>query len=306
MVKVYRAIALLFFLILASPAFADANTPLETTIFGSSDFWQKFSVALIGVLLGFVGNYLLARRKESREPQKQLAYQQDVSQALGSRDAKLPDKLKILYDNKEAESLYLISIYLENSGNTVIKNQFVRFALPQDAKILDSYFDPIPQQEIGAKPDSSFTEIDNERRYFITHLESRQSLSFRLIASAKSTPSVQIYPFNEAGDVQLIAREIKVASDKRDNVVEFIRLFVFFTIVPPIVHLIPIALIANSASAAFRLVFVLLMLPHVTGFSRAVSEAILAVSSQKTVTSAVQRVAAEKIDVLEIKTESKG
>jgi len=105
----------------APTVLADSSSAVEGSAIGSKDFWEKFAIAAIGALAGFIGNYLLAVRKDKREPRKQISYLQEITRALSPQHAGLPGKLKVLCDNREADSLYLVSVNIENSGNTDIQ-----------------------------------------------------------------------------------------------------------------------------------------------------------------------------------------
>ena len=77
-----RTFVLSFLLIQGKIVFAQQVTNQDNFIFGlSKDVVEKFSLVLIGAILGFLSNYLLAKRKEKRET-KELSYELEVKEAI--------------------------------------------------------------------------------------------------------------------------------------------------------------------------------------------------------------------------------
>jgi hypothetical protein len=124
----------------------------------------------------------------------------------------------------------------------VVKDQYIRFALPSSVELVDVYLDPIPEPELGVKEvqlESPNGQGGPERRFHISHFERRQSLAFSFIVTGDAPPSLALHPFNQAGDVDFIPRSVSVASGQSQEVSVFVRLFILFILVPPVLRLLP-------------------------------------------------------------------
>lgn len=245
----------------------------ETTSY--SDLWQKGVVAIVAAIFGFLGNYVLAHIKAKKESHKEISYDISVRKGLVTDGEKISDKVKILYDGKLAENLYHVEINVKNSGNTVVKNEQLRFNFGSGTRVVDNYFDPEPERELGVKenPDQGLQEF--ERQYLISHLERARDVQFRFIISGKIEPKISIHDFNESGDVSFIPRLYAGEENNRYHVVSFLRLLLLYYIVPPVFYLVPIGDISESAASVLRLGLLIFMVPHITKVISIVSDALL-------------------------------
>ena len=119
------------------------------------DYLDKIIIALIGAFIGFLFNYLLAKRKE-RQELKQLSYNLKVSNVIIKADKELSDNIKLKFKGNDYKSMSLISCQIQNTGKKVVKNEMVRFEFDKKTSILDEFFSPNPEPELNV---SSLAEI---------------------------------------------------------------------------------------------------------------------------------------------------
>jgi hypothetical protein len=263
------------------------------------DFWEKVAIAIVAAVFGFIANYALDQLKRRREPRKQLSYEMDISKGLVTVQEKLKEKIKILYGGQEIRDVYSILCILENSGNTVVKNQYIRFSLPPETGIIDEYFEPLPEPELGLQDAPTPTLRPSERRYLITHMEKGQRVGFNFITAGGTTPELKLHPYNEAGDVDFVPRSITVVADEMHHVRTFIKLLILFWVIPPIFYLIPFT--GSTAVGFVRLIIAGLMILHLQPFVTVLGEVILRFSRSHSVESRIQLAGLKEVDAMDIR-----
>jgi hypothetical protein len=93
---------------------------------------QKLIVGLASAFVGIFGTLLVHFLKSRQEPRKKVSWDSTTEPGLGSIDPKLRDKLRISYNGTQVDNLFSARYRPANSGNTVIKNQRVRFSIPPE------------------------------------------------------------------------------------------------------------------------------------------------------------------------------
>jgi len=279
------------------------GTPVtDTSIFGK-DLWQKVAVALVSAILAFIGSYVLAQMKRRDDAKKRLSYDTETWQGLIAVAKEITEKVKVLYNGLEIKDLYYIACSVENTGNTVIKKQQIRFEFPTSVEIVDHFFDPEPQPEIGVER-LKRNGAANERKFSIGHLDKTQAVGFRFIVTSPELPELTLHPFNEEGNVEFTPRTVSVIADERYHVRVFVVLFILFTVVPPVFWVIPFQL-GDAAAGIVRFGILLFMLPHIKPFARAVTQLILRGPAKRTVEARVSIRELKSVERLDVQTESK-
>ena len=98
----------------------------------SNDFTTKVVLLVIGAAVGFVFSLLSDRLKARRDPKKRISYDLLVGATLASVPHELAEKITVLFSGAAIEGqLYEVTCRIENTGNQVIKQQFLRFSFPQ-------------------------------------------------------------------------------------------------------------------------------------------------------------------------------
>ena len=147
--------------------------------------------------------------------------------------------LEVLYKEHQIENLYYALCYIENTGNTVIKDQYIRFEFPSEAVIIDYSPEPKPEPELGVS-EAAIAELKpNEKRYSIGHIERGQHVGFGFVLTSSSKIYLNLHPFNEEGNVEFVSRTISEAQSDKDHFVKFIILYFLFDFVPRVLVAIP-------------------------------------------------------------------
>ena len=208
---------------------------------------------------------------------------------IGRKPIPIPDKVevdikgenvKVLYSDQLIENLYYVACDVENTGNKVVKDEYIRFEFPKGTDIVDSFFEPTPERETNVEelqdPDLEL----HEKRYRIGHLECKQQVGYRFILTGSTRVDLKLHPFNEAGDVEFVRRSIRKISEEMDDITRFLTLFLFFFIIPPIFEAIPG--FGYTAAGAVRLIIFIYMIPLIKPFAKVISSLILRYTSART------------------------
>lgn len=254
---------------------------LDATVFPiraealNGTFLEKIVIALVSATLAFISSYILAQIKQRREPRKQLAYDIEVREGIIAVEEQIKPNLIMLYNGKEIRDLYQMSINIENTGNTVVKNQYVRFEFSPDVEIIETRFEPKPELEMGLEEtDTSNISLQFERRFLMKHVERGKTIGFRFILTCNHMPSVKLHPYNETGDVEFVPRITTRVSDARYHLQTFTILLFWFLLIPPIFYAFP-DLLGTTAAGLIKLVLFLLILPHLRPSAKVISEFLL-------------------------------
>jgi hypothetical protein len=261
---------------LASPmAFAQAN---PANVAGVNPLLEKVLIAIVSATLSLITGYILLQLKERREPRKRLSYDVEIRPGLVSVEESVAHNVSLTYKGRSAEKLAYVKYDIKNTGNSIVKGEYLRFEFAEGCEVLDSYTEPRPPKEYGVVEIYDRDLLSNERRYLIAHLEKQQQVGFRFILTKAVDPEPRVIPFNEEGDVDFSATSISRASDDRRLVEQFIRLFLLSIIVPPIFRFLP----APLDDVALGFVYMILgfaLIPLVTPFSRTIARVISAIGS---------------------------
>jgi hypothetical protein len=256
-----------------------------TSLFSSADFWEKSIYTILGAVLTLIvtiiSNYVNERRKLKFRVRKQLSYEISTKKDLVEVEKEIKDKVKVLYNNKIIENLYYVACDIENSGNTVIKNQYIRFEFPQDTKIIDPFFDPVPEPEIGLQEEKNPELNTYELKYKIGHLECGQQVGYRFILTSENpVVAPKLHPFNEEGDVTLVSKSRSKSYEEKNDIVNFITLYLYMLILPSAFLIFGSA--GDFAANLIRLIILIYIYPFIKPFAKVVGELISGTNDRKT------------------------
>lgn len=220
------------------------------------DLLEKVLIALIAATLAFIGNLVLASLKRRSEPRKLISYRTDISGGLVTVADSIRQRISVHYQGREVKDLYHVRCVVENSGTSVVKDQYIRFVLQQAEDLVDAYTDPRPEPELGVEEVPLVPPKGNERKFRIAHLAKRQLVVFNFIATGALPPRLEVHPFNDLGDVDFVPRSVSIASDQSEELSIFIRLLVLFFTVPSVLRLVPTELGLYSAILAMLLLLI--------------------------------------------------
>ncbi len=189
--------------------------------------WLKILVgAAIGALLSYFATMRVERWKAMREPRKEISFKIRSENSTPIRvNSAIRAKIVIQYGGKRVRSLSFITADFKNTGNQLITDQEIRLTFPDDAVLLDTFFDPEPE------PDYSVEQVpllegdpDNSVRYRIGHLDVGRSIHLRFVASGGRDIAAKLLDHNPAGGVRF-RQDISVASAEAIAVERFRRVF---------------------------------------------------------------------------------
>ena len=126
---------------LAQPAQASAPTLDPMT--------EKVLIAIVSAVLSLFTGYILFQLKERREPKKRLSYDLEIRHGLLGVEENIARYVSLTYKGHPADQITYVRCDVQNTGNTVIKEQYLHFDFGERTQVLDSYTDPIPPKEFG-------------------------------------------------------------------------------------------------------------------------------------------------------------
>jgi hypothetical protein len=186
---------------------------------------NKFVLAIFTATCGFLLALFLERIKARKAPRKQLSWEASVDdRLLQVREGTAVGKIKIRYGPTEVQNLTQVFASFENTGTSVIKNQYIRFRFPEEAKILEVSLDPVPEPELGVSEVDDAKLPPQERRYLVAHLEVGQSVRYRIVSDGgKWLTWDGVHPFNDEGGVEFLRRDAARNREDEEEVAPFLQ-----------------------------------------------------------------------------------
>jgi hypothetical protein len=225
---------------------------------------NSYILAIFGAVIGFIFALILARIQARGAPRKAISWAAEIEKPP-QLDKGKEGKLGVSYNGVPVKDLVQVRVLVENTGNTVIKNEYVRFKLPAGSKILEVATDPAPEPELGVSEVLEPGLSNMERRYKIGHLEVGQNVRFLLATDGGAWNSwAGIYPFNEEGDVLFQRRDIARAREDVEEVRPFIRSAagVFLLMILAIATPYPTSLVFAGLAAPLC-IYIILIAPRI-------------------------------------------
>ena len=218
--KRLKLLALLSSLLVSQITLAQSIQP-SPQIIDWRDVLIKSGIAIIAAILAFLFNLYLTRRKEKNE-NKQLSYEIRINDAITKNEIPIKDKIKINYNGNHLENLSFASIYVQNTGKILIKDEILRFQFPDNSRILEQYFDPKPEEELGVHEETVDPSRYNfERKIRIGHLTKGQGIKIHFVITGEDVLPV-IHGFNPDGDVSFNERSFNVKLNDQETVRHFL------------------------------------------------------------------------------------
>jgi hypothetical protein len=255
-------------------------SPADATSFFNTTFWQNVAVAILSAVLAFLSGYALAGVSKKKGSGKKLSYNLSITNGVVQVDKEVKERVKILYNDELIDNLYNVEFELENTGDTVVKSQEIRFEFPEDTRILDFSFDPEPEPEMGAtKIETGAGLKPHERKCRIGQIERGQKVGVQFAATNKADiQEVKIHPFNEIGDVEFSPREIAKQMSDKEQVTKFLIYSIFYLLIPPVFDSFPV-LYGEIMAGVARLLILFNLFKLIAPFSEAIADLITHFSS---------------------------
>jgi hypothetical protein len=230
----------------------------------SSVWSSSYSLAVFTAICGFIFAVITQRIQDRRTPRKAISWDAEIERP--ARLEKDQDRrIGISYNGIRVEDLVQVRIRIENTGNTLVRDEYVRFRMPSEAKILDFAPDPAPEPELDVSEDESPSLTQLERRYRIGHLEAGQNVSFLIVTDGGTWATWHdIHPYNEEGDVLFQQRDIARAKEDAEEVQPFIRNLAALLLLTILVSITPTpASWAFSGLALIPCVYIFIAAPRI-------------------------------------------
>lgn len=259
-------------------------------------FTGQIIIPVIGAAVGFLFAYILNEINRRRQPRKQISYDIVTTAGTSSPEKGMPDKVVIHYNGKAVSDLHYVSCRIENTGNTIVKDQEVRFCLAEGDEFVDTYFghDPIPELK-ARKIESDSKNV----KYAIGHLEKGDFVDIELVATGPHGARIDVIPFNEAGNVSFVPRSMKQAEDDTYHGRRFILIFTLLWVLPQLGIGLPEE-VGFIFSGVIRFVLVALLIPHIPPFSNLVLAALRRLGTASRVDSTIEmrEIQADKVSIV--------
>ncbi|WP_414568991.1 hypothetical protein [Nostoc sp. CCY 9925] len=251
---------------------SSSTTPANA--FLDKPFLQNVAIAVLSAILAFLSGYALASISKKSGSGKKLSYNLNIETGLVNVEKNVKQRVKVLYEGQEVVNLSNIKVDIENTGNSVIKLEEIRFEFLQGTQILDFYFEPEPEFEMKVEKitDSSIREF--ERKCRIGHIERGQKLGVRFVVTNDSEIQIKLHSYNENGDVEFASKTTTKTLSEREQVAKFLSLLVMYFIIPPVFSLFSVSILSESVAGLVRLVLLLALFRFIVPFSEVVAELI--------------------------------
>jgi hypothetical protein len=225
-----------------------------------------------------LSGYALAGLSKKQGSGKKLSYSLSIDNGIVKIEKDIREKVKVLYESEEIENLYSIKVDLQNTGNTVIKSQEIRFEFPKETRILDFSFEPEPEQEMKVEKIRAGLR-DFEEKCKIGQIERGQSLGVRFTAtSTAEIRGIKLHPYNEGGDIEFTSKSITKALNDRDHIVKFLSLYILYLVVPPVLYLFPV--IGETMAGIIRFAILIALFKSIVPFSEIVADIVFKLISK--------------------------
>jgi hypothetical protein len=268
-------------LIVSTQSLAQTPTPTASSnnTFFDKTFLQNVAVAIVSAILAFLSGYALSGLSRRQGSGKRLSYNLSLEKGLVTVEKNIKNKVKVLYEGQEVENLYHIKCDIENTGNTVVKSQYIRFEFPKGTDILDFSFDPVPEPEMKIEKISEAGLSSHEIKCRIGQIEREQRIGFRFTVTSSLDVELKLHPFNDSGDVEFSPRAVSKLANEQELITKFLTIYLMNILIPEIFDIISIPL-SDLIGGLVRLVLLIYLYPLIVPFSQAVAKIISKWSSE--------------------------
>lgn len=184
---------------------------------------NRLLLVVVAALLGFMSGYLLELYKGRKTPRRVLSWDLKIEEPKLIYRAANADRLKMSYNGRSVDRLVSVRYAVTNTGNTTIKDQYLRFDFPIGAEILEKDYDPAPPPEMGVADVTGEDPRYSGLRYKVGHLEPGQSVTFFFTANAGEWSDWKgVVPHNEEGGVHYQQRDVSQRRDDQEHIAPFL------------------------------------------------------------------------------------
>jgi hypothetical protein len=194
-----------------------------------TDTIGKILIALAGAVFGFISSVALDMIRRRREPRRRLTYSlASTPIALDIGDEAVSQKLELRYGNRSVKALHVVTCRLRNSGNQLIKNQYLRFEFPNNLIVRDCGFtgSPEPELQVVARADSPAWKQSGETdrvQFKIGHMEPRAEVGMFVVVEGESFTRPLVKGHNEDGTPEVVETAAEEILNERERLASLLR-----------------------------------------------------------------------------------
>ncbi|UDM05518.1 hypothetical protein [Streptomyces longhuiensis] len=234
-----------------------------------SEFQQNLVVAFVGIIGGVLGTIAVERFKLRREPTKRLSWDAEIHNAMLSTDENLRRQLQLNFNGHPIAGLSSVDFRVENTGNRVVKDQYLRFDFPV-GQLVEAAITSGPEREMGVVRCQDREQGPGEAVFAIGHLERGQAVSLRLSVSVRDLGNWRVVAHNDEGDVEFHERAAARRQADQEHVPTLFALTFLLFSAPPLAALLGdlgriIAVVLGTA-------LLLSIVPHLAPAGRALRD----------------------------------
>lgn len=236
---------------------------------------NKYGLAVFTAIITGVISYIAGVRleeKKNKKTLKRLSWDMEVDSSLVEVKGELREQVQVHYAGEAVKDLTTVTLRITNTGGAPVLNEFVRFAFPARARMLEAALDPVPEPELDVAEVTGDDTPAGNRRFRLGHLEPEQSVQFRFISDGGDWANWDgIHPKNEEGGVDFQRGDVSRVKEDQEHVRPFVAQAVLLILVQ-----LGLALnignyfdgVIQFARLAVTLLLAGLMLPHVLPVAR--------------------------------------
>lgn len=228
----------------------------------SDSLTEKLALTVIGAILGFLGAYVIDRRRARREPRRRLSYEVEIAQALVEVQPHIRSRMQIIYGGREVGDLAHVRCRITNTGNRVVKHHDLRFTFPEGATLLEAYLDPEPEPELGVMLVGESSRPRAERRYRIAHLERGESVTYNFVTAGGDFRGWRPRSHNDEGDVAFQRGGVDVATADAAHVTRFLLILVVYYLVTSVVGTVSFGYLTDLLLLTVHVAAIVALAPH--------------------------------------------
>jgi hypothetical protein len=202
-----------------------------------SDTVSKVAFAIGSAIIGAACSYVIALLLARRNPHKQLSWDASTDRSMLSVSSDIRDNVNISYKGENVSDLVAVKCRVANTGNTVIKEEQLRFAFRDGTRILEADFSPQPERELRAARVDLADLKPTERMFFIGQLEAGQEVSFEIMATGERVEEWSLHHSDE-GNVEFRQRDANRIKDEEEHIRPTVIIAILFLAISAIMQAI--------------------------------------------------------------------
>jgi hypothetical protein len=193
-----------------------------------ADTTGKFLIPLAAAGLGFLANLLLDSLRRRREPRRQLAYSWvETPITLPIRDDAVAPRLQLTYAGRAVSELHTVTYQIRNSGNLLLKEQYLRFEFADGLRILDSGFVRPPAPELQSEAHVTSPVVLPQPatalgHFKLGHLNPRDEVVLFLLVEGQPYEAPNVHLYNAESEVEIVETSVQQVRAERERIAALI------------------------------------------------------------------------------------